>query len=427
MHFAAGVRACGLMLAAVVLATCAVAAPAFGPSSASSSSSNGAGPGGKVAVVFSDVKFDDKAAVWTLLKDPQYDAVVTVMQGINDQERAAKALLDFVGRMNSIPVAGARVDPSKLRLLAGSNVLGIDAPHEVWYRGGGTVDLAPMTPTELRPILAGKHVAIFQLAPTLSSDVEAVVETADKGSIDSLMLLHGYNSRQANMQAQERFLVKLRALVKSNNPSGEVYFTSSGQSYAAKNGGKHPYDWVKQRFPAPDVEQAIQDPFWARQLERSAEVLEKAGMHSFLPSDAKEISKWVYLARKDPAQYLYYREQIVKQVETTLQVIAQLPEQERAKYGALHFRLQNTLLPEFSEGTTIELADAGHVALFHRAMAGDRRIERVPVYYPSGHYEPGAAVGFKKALDPQQAHGMLLQGASTELDREWIEALFHSR
>jgi hypothetical protein len=376
---------------------------------------------GKVAVVFSDVKFDDKAAVWSLLADPQYQRVVVVTSGINKHRNAAQELVNFVDRQNEN--LGSRNLKDKLKLIEGGNPLGMEAPHEVWYNGVPAMQIPRLNARDMHRELAGKKVAIFQIAPAQLDDVKLVIDSADHGTVQSLMLLHGYNSRQADMAAQERFLLQLRPLVKRNNPEGEVYFTSSFQSYAAKDGGKQPLQWVAQRFAPYDVDQAMRDPFWSQQIRAGSQFL-PAGHQSPLPlHDREGLDRYIFEARRDPTRYAARRHAIYHHVDAILNSMSAEQKQERAR---LVGRLENTFKPEFGgAGTTIEMADAAHIAHFHRAQAANGA-GGVWARYERGVTAPGAAAGFQQVTHPAHADGVLLQGGHTALDRAWIDGLVRS-
>ena len=91
---------------------------------------------GHVAVAFTDVKFDDKAAVWSLLLDRRYDKVVAIISGVNARGQAAWELHQYVGRQNRVPNVN-RFDPNKLTILEGTNALGGAVSHEAWWRATG--------------------------------------------------------------------------------------------------------------------------------------------------------------------------------------------------------------------------------------------------------------------------------------------------
>lgn len=380
----------------------------------------------KVAVVFSDVKFDDKVAIWSLMRDPQYQRVLVITSGIDAHHTATTSLLQFIRSQNLSPTYSLRVDRSKLTVLHGHNGLGVPAPHEVWYHGLQPTQFNDMTDVTLRAALEGKRVAIFQIAPTPLADVAAVLRNADRGSVQSLMLLHGYNTRQATMVAQEQFITSLRPMLKATNPLAEVYFTSSFASYPGKDGGKHPLGWVRAVFPPAEVEQALKDPFWSQQLIRGRRYISDPDILSLLPLDnPAELDAMVYLARSDPAHHQAERRRIFQYVVAVLEKIHPGHLDER-----LEGRLQNTFAPEFLGETTVELADAGHIALFHRYMAGEQppRITSIPVRFPLGvtdaRANPAFEMDFASHLTP---HGKLLLGGSTALDRAWIEALAYLR
>lgn len=373
---------------------------------------------GKVAVVFSDVKFDDKAAVWSLLADPQYQRVVVVTSGINKHRNAAQELVNFVDRQNEH--LGSRDLKDKLKIMQGGNPLGVDAPHEVWYDGVPAMRIPRLNARDMHRELAGKEVAIFQIAPAQLDDVRLVIDSADHGTVQSLMLLHGYNSRQADMAAQERFILQLRPLVKRNNPQGEVYFTSSFQSYAAKDGGKQPLEWVAQRFAPYDVDQAMRDPFWSQQIRAGSQFL-PAGHQSPLPLHSREgLDRYIFEARREPARYAARRQAIYHHVNAILNSMSAEQKEQKAR---LVGRLENTFKPEFGGArTTIEMADAAHIAHFHRAQAADGA-GGVWARYERGVTAPGSAAGFQEVAHPAHADGVLLQGGHTAMDRAWIDQL----
>lgn len=376
----------------------------------------------KVAVVFSDIKFDDKAAIWSLMRDPQYYRVLVITSGIDEHHKATTSLLQFVRSQNKSPAATLRVDRTKLLFLHGHNALGIPAPHEVWFDGLKATQYNDLSDMSLKAMLQGQSVAIFQIAPTPLADVNAVLQNADPGSVKSYMLLHGYNARQATMAEQERFITSLRPLLQAKNPEAEVYFTSTFASYPAKDGGKHPVEWVRGLFPSEEVEQALKDPFWSQQLIRGRQYVTDPAVLSLLPlDDTAQLDRMVYLARSDPVRHEALRQRIVQYVNAVLRIIGPNHLDER-----LEGRFKNTFIPEFTGRTTVELADAGHIALFHRYMAGQQPpvISSLDVRFPQGitneRANPAFETDFASHLAP---HGKLLIGASTELDRKWIEGL----
>lgn len=380
----------------------------------------------KVAVVFSDVKFDDKAAIWTLMLDPQYYRVLVITSGIDAHHTAATSLLEFFHAQGRSPTISLRVDKTKLLILHGNNPLSDPAPHEVWYHGLQPTQFNDVSDLTLQAALHGKSVAVFQIAPTPLADVEAVLRNADPGSVKSVMLLHGYNSRQVTMAEQERFITSLRPLLKASNPRAEVYFTSTFASYPNKDGGKQPLQWVRSFFPRQEVEQALKDPFWSGQLIRGRRYISDPAVLSLLPLDnPAELDRLVFLARSDPSRHTAERQHIVTYVNAVLEKIQPGHLDER-----LEGRYKHTFLPEFTGQTTVELADAAHIAMFHRFMADKQpsTIASLDVRYPHGvtdeRANPAFETDFGFALIP---HGKLIIGGRADLDRAWIEDLAHFR
>ncbi|EST05120.1 hypothetical protein PSEUBRA_005379 [Kalmanozyma brasiliensis GHG001] len=367
------------------------------------------------AVAFVDVKFDDKAAIWTLLLDPRYRKVVAITSGINAHDQAAYELYRYVHDQNNTPYR--KVDMSKLEILQGTNALGRAAPHEEWWAGLPRWVVNAATEQTLVQGLHGYRLRIFQLAPTAPYQIEAVLQATQPGDVESFMLLHGYNSGQASKAQETAFLRSLRASVRAKNPQAEVFFTSSLDSYARGDGGKQPYAAIRHIFPQRDLDQAMRDPFWSRQLLRAHE----AGVNipPFPVQDKQQLDEIIYNARVHP-EYptsAQWRRYMTDYIQSAL----------RANPNADHMtltRLKYTHLPEFSGAPTLELADASHVAAFHRYLdEGSRSGMHVhPVAYPPGPHEAGKRVGFVSAAG-NELHGVLLKGADRDQDLEYIKRL----
>ncbi|KAJ1018190.1 hypothetical protein NDA18_006349 [Ustilago nuda] len=376
----------------------------------------------KVAVAFVDVKFDDKAAIWSLMLDPRYDKVIAITEGINGHGKAAQELQDYLGRQNDI--ANARINLGKLRMFSGSNVLGQSPGHERWWNTINGISVAPAEVDALRKELNGNQVRIFQLAPTTIADVQMVISSADPGSIESYMLLHGYNSRQGAMERQQQFLQNLRSWVIKKNPSAQVIFTSSMDSYAAKDGGKQPLTAIQHIFPQYDLEQAVNDDFWARQLRKA---FQAGHTHNFPVESDSDLEEKIFQARMSPERNKQFRASVRDYIRQVLGNYAD----KQVENETLLRRLKYTLLPEFTAPeTTLELADANHVAAFHRYMDNlqrhgnghDSGIHTVPVNYPEGNHHENAAVPFQPTTG-EEFHGVLLKGANRDLDLSYIKQL----
>ncbi|SPC66142.1 uncharacterized protein UHOD_04456 [Ustilago sp. UG-2017b] len=375
----------------------------------------------RVAVAFVDVKFDDKAAVWSLMLDSRYDKVIAITEGIDGHGKAAQELQDYLDRQNDI--ANVRVNLRKLKMFSGSNVLGKPPKHERWWKTINGIFVAPAEADALQEELNGNQVRIFQLAPTTEADVQMVIGSADTGSIETYMLLHGYNSRQEDMARQTRFLQNLHSWVIGNNPSAQVIFTSSMDSYAAKDGGKQPLTAIKHIFPQYDLEQAANDNFWARQLSRAYE--NGHTQEKFLIESESVLEKKILEARMRPEQNEQFRASVREYISRVLN----LYKPEEVESDRLLKRLKYTLLPEFTKATTLELADANHVAAFHRYLDSKQHVNghdsglyTIPVHYPDGNHDEDTVVPFQSATETE-LHGFLLKGAHRDLDLGYIKRL----
>lgn len=294
-----------------------------------------------VAVAFVDVKFDDKAAIWSLLLDRRYDRVIAVTSGINEHGQAAQELHQYLERQNAM--ASIKFNPNKIEVLRGTNALQESAPHEKWWQGNPSLATDAADYGKLQRALHGSRVRVFQLAPTTPDQVRTLIDAADAGSIDSYMLLHGYNSRQINMEWQTYFLRNLRSWLVARDPHADVYFTTSFDSYAAKNGGKQLISDIHGMFPEKDLKQALQDPFWSRQLLKA----HQEGLTStpFPQQDVKKLDDLIYQARTQPEKYKAWRDYISHYIQN--EVLAHHP--ETSGESRVLGRLRYTLLPEFGD------------------------------------------------------------------------------
>lgn len=375
----------------------------------------------KVAVAFVDVKFDDKAAIWSLLLDSRYSKVIAITTGMEGHGRAAYELMGFLDRQNQMPNQNLHVDSSKLHLFQGGNPLGKAASHENWWDNNPWHNIPSLSHDALREELEGEQVRIFQIAPTAPDDVLTVLSAADRDSIESYMLLHGYNSRQGSMAAQTEFLRSLRTWLQSYSPRAEVYFTTSAQSYPEKNGGKQPIDAVRELFHPQDLDQAIQDGFWSRQLKAASPYVSDETRQLLPLQDTQALDSYIYHARMRPEQYERIRQALVHYVREALANPNLEPN------SAVRFRLQHTLLPEFSGRSTVELADAAHIAAFHQYMDSTQgipaHVRAAPAHYPIGPHDEGKSVGFERARGDDDVHGMLITRADRDTDLLYIKRL----
>ncbi len=250
-----------------------------------------------------------------------------------------------------------------------------------------------------------------------------MINAADYGSIRSFMLLHGYNSRQMTNAQQTEFVQNLRRWVKARNPDSEVFFTTSFDSYASLKGGKQPLRDLETMFPAYDIDQAMKDPFWSRQLIRGQQLSGKPMPFDY-GGDPKVLDDWIYQARRYPEQNAYFRGAIADYIRNDI-----LADRHAGENNLVMNRLRNTHLPEFEQPTTLELADANHVAAFHRALdhgqASGMHFE--PTHYPSAPRRPGDAI----KLEPVEQrggdmHALLLKNADVTHDLAWIQNLAHN-
>lgn len=371
------------------------------------------------AVAFVDVKFDDKAAVWSLLLDRRYSKVIAITSGVNAHGQAALELQQYLQRQNDM--ANVKFDMNKFEVMQGTNALAEAAPHERWWKGQPVTTVTEAYEASMRQRLHGYRVRVFQIAPTHPDQIQAVLQAADRGSVETYMLLHGYNSRQVNKEWETYFLRNLRSWVYGNNPQASVFFTSSADSYATGNGGKQPFTAIQHMFPEHDLDQAMKDPFWSGQLLRTHKLDVENKIPAFPVQDQKQLDEIIYNARVHPNDPVskQWREYLRKYIENALKYNPGKEDQIMTLW-----RLRNTHLPEFSGPTTLELADASHIAAFHRYMDGGRRsgMWTEPVAYPPGPHAEGKKVQFVPATQ-DELHGLLLKGANRDQDLAYIKRL----
>ncbi|KAJ1026744.1 hypothetical protein NDA16_002041 [Ustilago loliicola] len=223
------------------------------------------------------------------------------------------------------------------------------------------------------------------------------------------------------MKRQTYFLRNLRSWVTEKNPNAQVIFTSSMDSYAARDGGKQPVTAIKDMFPKYDLDQAANDNFWARQLRKAYQT--RLTDKPFPIQDDAQLENVIFAARMHPEENERWRTDILNYIK---EVLNQHPPDVQDSNVVLR-RLKYTLLPEFSRPTTLELADAAHVAAFHRYLddphdGQNTGLRVVPVVYPNGDHAEDAAVPFQPT-DANEFHGLLLEGADRDIDLNYIKRL----
>ncbi|SNX84021.1 uncharacterized protein MEPE_02729 [Melanopsichium pennsylvanicum] len=378
------------------------------------------------AVAFVDVKFDDKAAIWSLLLDPRYSKVVAITSGIENHGKAASELEQYLERQNAMPNV-KKVDLDKIQIFRGTNPFGEEAPHEHWWNNNGEATKPEASEAALGSALRGHKVRVFQLAPTNLEQVQELINAAEPGSIDSYMMLRGYNSKQSTTDRHTYFYQNLRGWLRQNNPEAELFITSSHESYVDKQGGKQYIEQIKPIFPEEDLEQAVKDPFWSKQLLRAyREALTDRPftIKNRVPGP-EELDDLIYHARVNPEsiQGKKWRKSITKYVQEVLHRNSDNPNK-----SIVLRRFRQTFLPEFTQAPTLEVADANHMAAFHRNLdvrntghVSDMYWDRVR--YPDGPHDRNAIVHFEEATSDGDTHGMLLRGADRNKDLQYIKNL----
>ncbi|SNX83183.1 uncharacterized protein MEPE_01889 [Melanopsichium pennsylvanicum] len=378
------------------------------------------------AVAFVDVKFDDKVAIWSLLLDSRYSKVVAITSGIENHGKAASELEQYLERQNAMSNV-RKVNLGKIQIFRGTNPFGAEVPHEYWWNDNGEATKPEASEAALGNALRGHKVRVFQLAPSTAEQIRGLFESAEPNSIESYMLLHGYNSRQSNAERGTYLLQNLRAWLKERNPEAELFFTTSHDSYANKQGGKQYIEQIKPMFPKKDLNQAIKDPFWSMQIQKAYE--ERLTQRPFTIKnrvpDLEELDNLIYHARVNPMT-VRGREGRKSIASFINKVLKQHPETETESLVLKRFRY--TFLPEFAGEPTLELADANHVAAFHRNLddwhnrgVSDMYWDRVK--YPDGPHDIKTIPPFKEATSNSDAHGWLLRGADRDEDLLHIKRL----
>ncbi|CEO97004.1 hypothetical protein PBRA_005608 [Plasmodiophora brassicae] len=234
----------------------------------------------RVAVVFTDVKLDDKVAVNYLRYCGHYYLVIAVITCVADVQRAHGDLRDFL----SETYRGDHSTACDVLIMSVPNAKQKPAPHEKFFIG----DAYSETPSFLN-YMDGQLfnspavVEIFQIAPT---PTEYIVRLS-RATTFMISLYHlsvGDCSTQydwkgdANPRDEHFFVTSIGDEIRRRNPNAVVVFCSNRQSFNPPGSGSYqPYAAMKDLLPEAHLEAYLKEPFLADQLLEAKEVLEYCG------------------------------------------------------------------------------------------------------------------------------------------------------
>jgi hypothetical protein len=89
----------------------------------------------KSAIMFSDAKLDDNAALTLMRYSNRYDRVLVVLNGVEDVPAAHGSMIDFHDHLEH---NGRWQHPAEVRFIGGYNTLQRAAPHERHFQGRPT-------------------------------------------------------------------------------------------------------------------------------------------------------------------------------------------------------------------------------------------------------------------------------------------------
>ena len=251
-----------------------------------------------VAIVFTDIKFDDKMAIYVLLKSPIYNHVFAVINGIENTGKAHGDLLDFLD--------GMPCDRSsdRLTVMKGSNELRSKfAPHEINF-----IDKSinfDWDYNDIYPLHIKKNdiIHVYQIAPTPRQHIELLSENGLH--VTRYHLVHGYNSKQSNNEAIN--FEWLSTIHEQFKPNTAVIFTNNYASFNPPGtGSSQLYQAIKGRVPERHLESAINDPFFVKKLLEAQEMMSLSNVKLKLIPDGyteEDLPELFLLARKNEDQF----------------------------------------------------------------------------------------------------------------------------
>ncbi|TEA13839.1 hypothetical protein C8034_v004064 [Colletotrichum sidae] len=406
----------------------------------------------RVAVLLTDSKMDDKAAVAvTLLKrdaqnpaKPQYDRVVLVFTGASDRNKIASGMVDYLARAErrTPPVPKDWRDRTGW-LQARTNVMVEEVPHERWYKNlkpKWTLDVATGPSLAASVAKAGSGgdpplVDVFQIAPYEDKDVWEFIDALP--NINIYHLFYGYNSRQgtasdklsaedrkALAQRQADFHATLQGRLKAKHAQARLIFTQNPISFSDPKAGSQELAWCRQYFPKEDITMALSDPFWTRLIEEANTYADAAVRLQNVPKDEDDFLRQVVGARLEDGPL---RKQILAMLESAARSETFKKESSRS-----HGRVSNILVNEFT-GTpspTLELGDANHITAVleyldgEAAKSGDAAGKLLPAVCDKTEQNPTLPPKVDTGGPTAATEGWVLTGCDIKQTRADIERLF---
>lgn len=349
------------MLRTLLLAAAAVVAVAAQP---------------RAAVVFTDVKLDDKVGIDHLSCIGIYDHVTAVITGVKDTQRAHSDLRDFLNSMELLRAASVKCSPVF--------VLGVESmnekpvPHEVNFIGDG-IPVPSFVDNINGWFQSSTIVDIYQIAPTPKIYV-ATVADVNHVQVGRYHLVHGYNSKQWDDNgkesdvAQGEFLHNLTKYIRSKHENPAVVFTNNFASFEpAGAGSSQLYSDVKPFLPEDHLEAALNDPFHTKKLLEVQKALHDFGIsidatlfpdpESYgrdLQPTKEYLQALVLEARKNEpgTQGQILRQHFINYIDESVKAL----ERVEGCDTKMLLRVKTHVLGAFRKPLSVELCDANHIA-----------------------------------------------------------------
>ncbi|CEO97005.1 unnamed protein product (mitochondrion) [Plasmodiophora brassicae] len=237
----------------------------------------------RAAVVFTDVKLDDKVAVNYLRYSGDYYLVIVVITCVADVQRAHGDLRDFLDKVAERKgSSSASSAPAEVFVMSVANPKHKAVRHEKNFLGNG-IETLPFDHIDdwfQEPTV----VDIFQIAPTPMDNIVRV-SNARNVHVGLYHLSFGYCSSQydafgnSDPNAQKVFVTSIGDEIRSQHPNAIVVFCSNKQSFNPPGSGSYqPYATMKDLLPEDHLEADLKETFLADKVLEAGQVLQYWGV-----------------------------------------------------------------------------------------------------------------------------------------------------
>ncbi|UZJ51007.1 hypothetical protein CBS101457_000327 [Exobasidium rhododendri] len=387
--------------------------------------SHGNPPARKSAIIFTDAKLDDNAALTLMRYSDRYDTILAIINGVSDTPRAHGNMIDF---FQNLEHKDRQQSSASVVFIGGQNPLLHAAPHERHFHGRPTnPDYSVYSKELLTALLVNNHadVDIWHLAPAYHQQIEDAVQAVHDANrhVDILHSTIGYNNLQGpegphTGPAEKEHVMNLCPMLRTLHPHATPYLVQTKLSFGDSSGGTQAYKWAEKYIPPHHLKVAGElENFHLMQLRQADELLRENNMkqlvHS-LPESDEELQRQIWAARyKETNEDKSVARRLILMTRERINILRK----HHLTDDTLLNRLQS-VLDGFKNECQVELCDANHYITVSNLHHGNPNA-RAPA---TVNTEAARPVIKLRERDDEPLHGYTIINHTAKEARKQIEA-----